>query len=532
MREVLRTRWRGLQPNLTHLAYPAAPIVSRTVLVTGAASGLGLALAQQYARTGWRVVSVIRPGPVAEGIIGIAIQADLQAPDALETIARALHEARVDSLDRLIHNAAVGWVGAIPDMPFARLEALLETNVAVPLRLTHVLLPLLGRAQGKVVFIGSVTAFLPSPAYAVYAASKAAIDGFARALSVELDGRVAVQVVHPGPIRTGFHASSGALDLDSSGFPTAEVIAVRTIRCIERAQWRVFPRVQERLLACCGDWLRPVVDRLVRPASARIDAPSARASATGAPRHAVVTGSASGLGAALARALHERGYRVTGIDLAAAEGGTVETTLSADLSDPHAREGILDTLAAGPPIGLVVHSAGTSATGPFENQSPAAIGRVLGINLHAPLHLTIGLLARNALAPEATMVMVSSLSHFVGYPGAAIYAASKDGLASFGRSLGVAGRGQGYRCLTVLPGPLRTPHATRFSPHGSSDRDRLDPDEAARIIVAAIERKRTLIVIGKGARIAMVIGRIAPTWTTRTFGRIMLRRLRDAPPAG
>jgi len=88
--------------------------------------------------------------------------------------------------------------------------------------------------SGRVIFIGSVAAALPAPDYAVYGATKAALEGFARSLRVELRGRVGVQVIHPGATRTGMHAKAGA-PLERMGwtdFPPPERAARQIVRAI------------------------------------------------------------------------------------------------------------------------------------------------------------------------------------------------------------------------------------------------------------------------------------------------------------
>ncbi|MSQ20329.1 MAG: SDR family NAD(P)-dependent oxidoreductase [Betaproteobacteria bacterium] len=128
---------------------------------------------------------------------------------------------------------------------------------------------------------------------------------------------------------------------------------------------------------------------------------------------------------------------------------------------------------------------------------------------------------------RASVVFVSSLSHFVGYPGAAMYAASKDGLAQYARSVGIALRATGRHCLTVFPGPMRTPHAEQFAPVGASDRRRMDPNQVAGKILHALARRQVRLVVGRGARIAMVVGVLAPTFTTKIMRRTLFERLRS-----
>ena len=89
------------------------------------------------------------------------------------------------------------------------IENLIHVNLRAPVTLTHALLPRLKAAKGKIVFISSVISNMPCPDYAVYGATKSAIDSFARNLRIELEGIVSVQAIHPGATRTGMHAKMG-----------------------------------------------------------------------------------------------------------------------------------------------------------------------------------------------------------------------------------------------------------------------------------------------------------------------------------
>ena len=146
----------------------------------------------------------------------------------------------------------------------------------------------------------------------------------------------------------------------------------------------------------------------------------------------------------------------------------------------------------------------------------------------APLLLTAGLLRNELLNPGATLVFISSLSHFVGYPGAAVYAATKDGLASFARSLAVALAPEGIHVTTVFPGPTRTAHARRYSPDNRREARRMDPAELAEAIVQAVANQQAQLVPGLGNRLAAAAGRLAPTLTTEAMRRTLFMPLTKA----
>lgn len=243
----------------------------------------------------------------------------------------------------------------------------------------------------------------------------------------------------------------------------------------------------------------------------------------------VITGAASGIGAALAEVFVKRGCKVIGIDRDAALAKKVQVQLGekvrfleADLASKGGLES-LTTELANVRIDVLVHSAGISAIGAFELTNLSKNLTVLDVNLRSPVQLTRALLTSGSLQRGGSIVFVSSLSHFVSYPGAAVYAASKDGLVAYARSLSVALKPQGIHVLSVFPGPTRTPHAAKYSPDNSREAARMSPDVLAQKIVKAVENKRYRLVPGWGNKLFALAG----TWLPVTTERIMVKTLFD-----
>ncbi|MFN0302894.1 MAG: SDR family NAD(P)-dependent oxidoreductase [Burkholderiales bacterium] len=514
------------------------PGSTRTALITGGTDGLGQALACAYLRAGWRVVvlgRVDRRG--TDDAAAIFLQVDLLSRSGLESVEPALVLAGVETIHCLIHNAASGWVGDVGTQTAKSIDTIVALNVWAPLALTRLLLPLVERAKGRIVFIGSIAAFAPAPSYAVYAATKAAVDGFARSFAKEMIGRVAVQVIHPGPIRTAFHARAGATAIDPRRFPSPERVALRVLRASGRRAWRSYPDLMTAIVARGSSLARGLVDRIVDRRAGRVSDPLHSAIAEAAPhatRVALVTGSGSGLGAAIVGKLLAAGYRVLGVDVVPTDPpGTTDRfwPIEASIATSEGIDHIATVAAEEEKIDLLVHCAGISDIGPFETRSLDRLDQVVKTNLTGPMQLTARMLRDGHLSAAARMVFISSLSHFVGYPGAAVYAASKDGLAHYARCVGVALRSNGRYCLTVFPGPMRTPHAERYAPVGADDRNRVDPHAVARKIFSAIARRSARLVVGRGARLAMVVGLFAPGFATDIMRRTLFERLRSVTPA-
>ena len=135
----------------------------------------------------------------------------------------------------------------------------------------------------------------------------------------------------------------------------------------------------------------------------------------------------------------------------------------------------------------------------------------LNVNLAAPLELTAALLRAGKIAPGGSLVFISSLSRLLSYPGATVYAASKDGLASYARSLAVALAPQGIHVLTVYPGSTRTAHARRYSPDNSREARRMPPEVLASTVVRAVQRRQRVLIPGAGNKLFAAIGRWVPS---------------------
>ncbi len=231
-------------------------------------------------------------------------------------------------------------------------------------------------------------------------------------------------------------------------------------------------------------------------------------------KRALITGAAEGIGEALAERFADARYDVTGVDI---EDG--------DLSDRAAVDALAKRLAEAPPFDLVIHNAGISHVGRFDASDLAAQARVLEVNLAAPMVLTARLLETGRVEDGGCLVFVSSLSHYVGYPGASVYAATKDGLASYARSLASALKPQRIHVVRVFPGPTRTEHAKRYSPAGSSEAKRMDPAVVARHVERAVRRRKRVVVPGFGNRVAARLGRLMPNTMGRLMKKVILDRL-------
>lgn len=199
-----------------------------TVLITGATAGIGLALAKRLAKDYRLVLSGRRDRrEFARGLPDDAlyVQTDLEAPEhAIDAIETALSDSRIEALHRVIVNAGTGYYGSVETESPDTIRRTLDVNLVAPVLLASRMAPYLEKTHGRLVLIGS-TAHRGASNMPSYAASKAGLAGLARSLSSEWQGRIAVQIIHPGPTATEMHQKAGyeAGRLQRLFFPAADM---------------------------------------------------------------------------------------------------------------------------------------------------------------------------------------------------------------------------------------------------------------------------------------------------------------------
>ncbi|MBK8050752.1 MAG: SDR family NAD(P)-dependent oxidoreductase [Anaerolineales bacterium] len=228
------------------------------ILITGVNDGIGHALAIQYAASGARVLGVGRSA-LPESLAGSVhsddyCAADLGEAGAAQKVQSFLDARGVTGLDVIIHNAAVGWYGAVQNQSSASIRELLSVNLSAPITLTHALLPRVCAARGAIAFVSSVHSVLPTPDFAVYTATKAALDGFARNLRLEVGNAVDVLVFWPGPTRTQMHVKSGIPKekIYPERYASPEAVAAQIITGIRRRRSQALGPINQVLRWCAS----------------------------------------------------------------------------------------------------------------------------------------------------------------------------------------------------------------------------------------------------------------------------------------
>jgi uncharacterized protein len=196
-----------------------APGGATTVLVTGASSGIGEALAKCFARGGHRLVLVARSADrlaaLAEalkrdfGVTAAVLPADLSQPGAADRLAATLRRRRI-AIDILVNNAGVLEHGAFVKIAPARQRELIALNIGALTDLLGAFVPaMVARGSGRVLNVASIAAFQPVPGLAVYAATKAYVLSLTESLAEELRGSgVTVTALCPGITATPLVANA------------------------------------------------------------------------------------------------------------------------------------------------------------------------------------------------------------------------------------------------------------------------------------------------------------------------------------
>lgn len=258
----------------------------RTALITGASSGIGRALAGEFARHGWNLILTARRGGRLEELAGqlrgehgvkvACLPADLADPAAPRHLFDAV-QGRGLRVDALVNNAGYGVPGPYHKTDWAEQQAFLQVLVMAVAELTHHFLPaMIERRQGWILNVASLNALLPcSPGQSLYAGAKAFAVSLTQTLAAEVGQQgVLASSLCPGLTYSEFHDVTGTREqvsrVPKSQWLDAETVAAAGYAALMRGDLVCVPGRAPKLMALAAQVLpRATMVRLMARQSAR-----------------------------------------------------------------------------------------------------------------------------------------------------------------------------------------------------------------------------------------------------------------------
>ena len=193
----------------------------KTILITGASSGIGEATAKHFQAGGWNVVATMRNPEIAGDLAALdnvqLARLDVTDPESIaEAVAAGID--RFGKIDVLLNNAGYGAYGALEAFSMERIRRQFDTNVIGLMEVTKAVLPhMRANRAGTIINISSIGGQITFPLGTLYHGTKFAVEGLSEALHYELEPLgIYVRIVEPGMIKTNFGGSSFDFAMDKS----------------------------------------------------------------------------------------------------------------------------------------------------------------------------------------------------------------------------------------------------------------------------------------------------------------------------
>ncbi len=199
----------------------------KTVIITGASSGIGLSAVKRFAAEAWRVILVARRGDrlaaVAAALPGgterhLVVAGDYSRPETAANLLEALRERGITAVEALVNCAGISGGEPIVDSPLEEWRVPLDAMLNGAILMSRLAVPLLP-SGGRIVHVTSIHAFRAERNASAYATAKAAIGQYCRGLALELADRgILVNAVAPGFVDTPMSSAGGSSELESEWF--------------------------------------------------------------------------------------------------------------------------------------------------------------------------------------------------------------------------------------------------------------------------------------------------------------------------
>jgi NAD(P)-dependent dehydrogenase (short-subunit alcohol dehydrogenase family) len=177
--------------------------MAKTILITGASSGIGLASAKRFAREGWNVIATMRSPQAGSELAKLGdhvlvTRLDVQDLPSIESAVAAGIE-KFGAIDVLVNNAGFGLMGIFESLTREQIRQQFDVNVIGVMDVTRAVLPQMRKQKsGVIINVSSRAGIIGQPMISLYSASKFALEGFSEALSFELAAvGIAVKIIQP-----------------------------------------------------------------------------------------------------------------------------------------------------------------------------------------------------------------------------------------------------------------------------------------------------------------------------------------------
>ncbi len=253
------------------------------ILITGASSGIGAASARLFASKGYRTVLAARRMDRLEALATeittkgretLPISTDVTQPDQIENLVAQTMQT-YGQVDVLLNNAGLGRMGALVGLDAEKdIHLQLSVNLSGAIYVAQAVLPhMLQRGSGQIINMASISSFIATPNYSIYAATKFGMRGFTQALRRELAPQgIVVSGIYPGGVATEFSAHTGLKSDRKMRTPAAILLSADDVA---QTVWRVvqhprrtviIPRLM-RLAVWLNRLLPGLADQIIRMGS-------------------------------------------------------------------------------------------------------------------------------------------------------------------------------------------------------------------------------------------------------------------------
>jgi len=257
------------------------------LIVTGASSGIGAALARLFARQGYRIsmgarrldrLQAIVADIEAEGGQAIAVQADLTRLEDIQRLVKNTLD-QFTRIDILVNNAGFGRIKWLEQLdPTDDIQAQIQINLISAILMTREVLPyLFQQRSGHIINMASLGGLVASPTYTVYSASKFGLRGFTEALRREVGVYgIHVSAIYPGAVRTEFKQHAGIDRKTGRTTPESlllkpEEVAQSVLKVVRRPRRALIIPWQMRFSVWMNQFFPGIVDRIVERSFTRLE---------------------------------------------------------------------------------------------------------------------------------------------------------------------------------------------------------------------------------------------------------------------